>query len=330
MAALPVPVAPADLQDNGAIGGAPAALREALELAASFAKSDRAGATLRAYAADFDDFRAWCASVDAEPLPAAPAIIAAYLSTLTTRGLKASTIKRRLAAIRSAHLRAGRDNPTAHELVKAAHKGIRRSIGTRVEQKAPATAKVIGSILKRVDLGSLAGVRDRALLLVGFAGALRRSELVALRVEDVRREPGGIIVTIGKSKTDQEGAGQEIAIPSGSKLRPVDALFAWIGAAGITSGPIFRAVDQVGRVGAEALTPQTVRLLVRKYAAAAKLNPDEFAGHSLRAGFVTSALESGADVFAAADQGRWRKLETVREYDRRAKAFSKHAGKGFL
>lgn len=328
---LPVPAAgPAHLQDNAAIGGGPEALRLALSAAETFARGSKSAATARAYASDWADFSAWCAKVEVEPLEAGPAIVAAYLAALAGRGIKPGTIKRRVSAIRDAYRTRGLTPPTAHDLVKAAHTGIRRSIGTRVDQKAPATAKAIGSMLKRIPADTLAGRRDRALLLLGFAGALRRSELVGLDVEHLARQSAGVMVTIARSKTDQEGAGQTVAIPNGTKLRPVEALFAWLAAAEIRSGPIFRRIRKGDRLTADRLTDHAVALIVKRWAAAAKLDPATFAGHSLRAGFVTSALEAGADVFAAADQGRWRKLETVREYDRRAKAFTNHAGKGFL
>jgi integrase len=184
-------------------------------------------------------------------------------------------------------------------------------------------------MLKRLP-DSLTGRRDRALLLIGFAGAFRRSELVGLTVEDVDRRPEGLMIRLGATKTDQEGRGAHVPIPNGSRLRPVEALDAWLEAAGIATGPLFRAIGKGGRLSVQPLTPQSVALIVKRAAKAAKLDPKIFAGHSLRAGFVTSALETGADVLAAADQGRWRKLETVREYDRRAKAFKNHAGKGFL
>lgn len=324
-----VPAAPAEVQDNGRIT-AGRALHDALAAAYDYALAEKSDATRTAYAGDFADFSTWCGTVEQSPLPADPATVAGYLAELARRGLKASTIRRRLAAIRYAHRLKGLVLPTSDPRVQAVHQGIRRRHGTRSNQKAPATAKVIAAMLKRTPADTLAGRRDRALLLLGFAGAFRRSELVGLDVADLTYLPEGLMVRIGKSKTDQEGRGHDVPIPHGSKLRPVEALDAWRRAAGIEDGPLFRRIGKGDRLSAERLTPQSVALIVKRWAEAAKLDPDQFAGHSLRAGFVTSALESGADVFAAADQGRWRKLETVREYDRRAKAFKNHAGRGFL
>jgi site-specific recombinase XerD len=327
---LPAPVAPAEIQDPGAIGYGPAALEDALAAARQFALAEKAESTRRAYAADFRDFARWCDAVGQMALPALSPTVAAYIAQLADRKLKASTITRRLAAIRHAHKLRGHEPPTASEVVKSVSRGIRRRLGTRPDQKAPATAKAIASMIKRIPAQTLAGKRDRALLLIGFAGALRRSELVALDLDDVVRVGEGALLRIRKSKTDQEGRGAEVPIPHGSKLRPLEALDLWTTAAGITEGALFRRVRKGDRLTSERLTDRAVALIVKRWAEAARLDPAAFSGHSLRAGFVTSALEAGADVFAAADQGRWRKLETVREYDRRAKLFVKHAGKGFL
>lgn len=328
METLPVPVAPAELQDNDRLTAA-RALGDALDAARDFALASKSDATRRAYAADWRDFSGWCVDMCQQSLPAQPAILAAYLAHLAERKLAASTIRRRLAAIQYAHKAKGLTPPTADVNVQAVHAGIRRRLGTSQTQKAPATAKAIAAMLKRIP-DTLTGKRDRALILIGFAGAFRRSELVGITVEDIARQPEGILVRLGKTKTDQEGRGAVVPVPQGTRLRPVESLDGWLAASGITSGPIFRQVRKGGSVSLEPLTPQSVALIVKKLARVAKLDPALFAGHSLRAGFVTSALETGADVFAAADQGRWRKLETVREYDRRAKAFKNHAGKGFL
>ena len=304
-------------------------LLEAASSAADYARADKSAATRKAYEADLRDFAAWCERTGIGFVPATPHAVAAYLASLADAGLSASTIMRRQAAIAFAHRRLGLDTPTAAETVKQVVRGIRRTIGTAVKQKAPVTAKYLKGMLKGLP-DSMVGKRDRALLLLGFAAALRRSELVALDVANIERLPEGILVRIGRSKTDQEGAGQVIAVPRGSKLKPVEALDAWLAAAGIASGPIFRPVNKGGHVLPDRLTEQSVALVVKHRAAAAKLDPKLFSGHSLRAGFVTSALEDGADVMKVMDVTRHRSVETLKKYDRRAKAFSTHAGKGFL
>ena len=209
-------------------------------------------------------------------------------------------------------------------------RGIRHELGTAPQQKAPATAERVRAMLDAIPGDTLRGKRDRAILAFGMAGAFRRSELVALRVEDLDRVPEGVRLTIRRSKTDQLGAGQVIAILRGSKLRPVRALFEWIEAAAITAGPVFRGIDRHGRISAEPLTPQSVALIVKRAADAAGLDRDEFSGHSLRAGFLTSAADSGADALRMMEVSRHRRVETVRGYVRRANLFRGHAGAGFL
>ncbi|KAA2237691.1 site-specific integrase [Salinarimonas soli] len=318
---LPVPVS---------AGGTPTpAFTDALERAGEYARADKSDATRRAYLSDFRDFSIWCAAAGAMAFPAGIETVAAYLASLADRGLKASTITRRAAAIGYAHRIAGHEPPTNAEPVKAVLRGIRRRIGVAVERKAPATAATVTTMLKRIP-DTLTGKRDRALLLIGFAAALRRSELVELTVADLERTPDGIFVHIRRSKTDQVGEGHVVAVPRGGKLRPVQALEAWLAAAGIADGPLFRPIGKGGRVALDALTDRSVADIVKRHAAAAGLDPTMFAGHSLRAGFVTSALESGADLLKVMDVTRHREVKTLKAYDRRAKAFRNHAGKGFL
>jgi len=173
------------------------------------------------------------------------------------------------------------------------------------------------------------GLRDRALLLIGFAGAFRRSEIVALNMEDLEESELGFKVTIRHSKTDQEGAGQTIAIVRGSVACPVTALKAWLEAASSTSGPIFRSVRKDGSV-AERLPAQSVADIVKDYAERVGLDPALFAGHSMRSGFLTSAAKRGASIFKMMDQSRHRSVETLRGYVRDAEIFKEHAGAGLL
>jgi integrase len=185
-------------------------------------------------------------------------------------------------------------------------------------------------MLEHVPADTLIGKRDRALLLLGFAGAFRRSELVALTVADLIEAEGGFRVLIRRSKTDQEGQGQEIAIPAGGKLRPVEAIKTWLAAARIATGPVFRPVAKGGRVLPQPLTDRSVANIVKAYAAEAGLDPDLFSGHSLRAGFLTSAAEAGASLLKMAEVSRHASLDTLRGYVRRADLFRDHAGAAFL
>ena len=215
------------------------------------------------------------------------------------------------------------------EAVKAVLRGVRRTLGVKVDAKAPLTADLVAKALRKLP-SDLGGLRDRALLLVGFAAALRRSELVGLDIADIEKTAEGVFLHIRRSKTDQDGAGQTIAIAAGGKLGVLDALSAWLAASGIVEGPVFRGVSRHGHVGDCALTGFAVAGIVKRAALRAKLDPALFSGHSLRAGFVTSALASGADLFRVMDVTRHRRTETLRIYDRRAKAFKDHAGRKFL
>jgi site-specific recombinase XerC len=184
--------------------------------------------------------------------------------------------------------------------VKATVRGIRRTLGTAPRKKAPATAERV--IARAVGTGDgLKGLRDRALLLLGFAGAFRRSELVALDCEDIEECETGIKITIRHGKTDQEGKGATIGIVRGSIACPVAALQAWRDAAGITTGALFRSIRKGSRVGAR-LTDQSVADIVKAHAERVGLDPSLFAGHSLRADFLTSAAKRGASIFKMMDE----------------------------
>lgn len=307
----------------------PAALTDALSSAKRYARAEKSDATRRAYRSDFKLFSTWCEAHGLTTLPASIETSAMYLASLADGGLSSSTISRRSAAIAYAHKLAGCEPPTSAELLKATIRGIRREIGTAPDAKSPATAEVMAELLAQLPAG-IAGIRDRALLLVGFGGALRRSELVGLDVADLEFVREGVLVRLGKSKTDQEGAGAIVPIPNGSKLKPVIALRAWLEAGAIVDGPVFRRIRRGGHVTADRLAGAAVALIVKRNAGPAGFDLDDFAGHSLRAGFVTSALEDGADLFKVMDQTRHREVRTLRKYDRRAKAFRNHAAKGFL
>ena len=299
------------------------------DAARTFAMAEKSEATRRAYRSDFAIFTAWCGARGVASLPATPQTVQVFLASQAIGKTKASTLGRRVAAIRYAHKLAGIESPTNSELVKAELRGIRRTIGAAPEQKDPATADRVVSMVAAIP-DALAGLRDRALLLLGFAGAFRRSELVALTVADLTEAPGGMRVMIRRSKSDQEGAGQEIAIPAGGKLRAVDAVRAWLAAAGITEGPVFRSVNRGGRVLPGALTDRSVALIVKAYAERAGLDPAVYAGHSLRSGFLTSAAENGANMFKMMEVSRHKSVDTLRGYVRRADLFKDHAGAAFL
>jgi integrase len=194
---------------------------------------------------------------------------------------------------------------------------------------APATAECIIAMAPRPD-GTLVTLRDRALLLLGFAGAFRRSELVALDVADIEEVAEGLRVTIRKAKTDQEGHGAVIAIVRGEIACPVAALRAWLDAAAISDGPIFRPVRRGGHVQPARLTDRSLANIVKAHAERAGLDPALFSGHSLRAGFLTSAAKRGASLFKMMATSRHRSTDTLAGYVRDQEIFKDHAGAGLL
>jgi site-specific recombinase XerD len=306
----------------------PAGLGPDLASAIDLAQAEQAASTRKAYRTDFRLFKAWCDARGVSPLPAAATTVAAYLAA-EAKTAKPSTLGRRVAAIRYAHKLAGLPLPTDAEGVKATMRGIRRTFGSARVRKAPAVAaKMLGMVAGAPD--KLAGLRDRALLLLGFAGAFRRSELVALDVTDIQEIEAGLRVTIRHSKTDQEGQGVTIAIARGDVACPVKALREWLGAAGIEAGPLFRPINKAGRVAQARLTDRSVANIVKAYAERAGFDASMFSGHSLRSGFLTSAAAKGASIFKMMDVSRHRSVETLRGYVRDAELFKDHAGAGLL
>jgi site-specific recombinase XerD len=306
----------------------PAALGPDLAAAVDLAKAEKAVSTRKAYGTDFRIFREWCEARGVSALRAAPETVAAYLAAHASTS-KASTLGRRVAAIRYAHKLAGHAPPTDAEGVKATMRGIRRTYGSARVRKAPAVAgKMLGMVATASD--KLAGLRDRALLLVGFGGALRRSELVALDVADIEETETGLLVTIRGSKTDQERTGTTIAIARGDIACPAKALREWLDAAGIEAGPIFRPIDKAGTVRDSRLTDRSVANIVKAYAERAGFDASTFSGHSLRAGFLTSAAGKGASIFKMMDVSRHKSVDTLRGYVRDAELFKDHAGAGLL
>jgi site-specific recombinase XerD len=296
--------------------------RPSLELAqldervTDFIVASKAPATLRAYRSDWRAFTAWCAERSVEALPAAPETVARYLTDLA--GVKAiATLQRRLTSISQAHQAAGHESPTRAIVVRTTWRGIRRTFGVAPARKAPLRAADVRALVGTLDASRLGGIRDRALLVIGFAGAFRRSELVALDVADIDWTPDGLVVHILRSKTDQEGMGAAIGLPFGSDPAtcPVRTLRAWLDATGIEEGPIFRHVDRhgfmFGRMSGRAAAER-----VKRACTAAGLDANRYGGHSLRAGLITSAIEGGATEQRTMLHSRHRSVHVFRTYVR--------------
>jgi integrase len=293
------------------------------ERARAYAQAAKAPATRRAYRADWADFSAWCAGRGVAALPATPKTVGLYLAA-RAGSHRPATLARRLSAIAKAHQAQGLRSPASleHPQVGETLKGIRRVHGTAQRQKRALRTADLLQVLAHLDAGLL-GVRDRALLLVGFAGALRRAELAALTYEDLAWEPEGVVVTLRYSKTDQEGKGRKVVLPRGGHAAscPVGALKVWLTAAGITTGPLFRAVDRHGRVRPAGLHRDSVGAILKRALARAGFTAAEFGGHSLRAGFATQAASNGATVFDIMRQTGHTSVESVARYVREAQLF---------
>jgi integrase len=294
--------------------------------ARDFAAHAKAPNTLKAYRIDWAHFSEWCAVHRLECLPAAPNTVALYLSDLA-RTHKVSTLYRRLSGISQAHQAAGFPTPTTDAQVRLVFQGIRRTLGSAPDQKNAAITVEVRTMVETLSSTSLIGVRDRALLLVGFAGAFRRSELVSLDVADIAFNSDGLVVQLRRSKTDQEGEGRKVGLPFGSNplTCPVRALRAWLDVAAIASGPIFRSVDRHGNVSAQRLTDQSVALVVKRCARAAGLDWERYAGHSLRSGLATAAAMADVSERAIMAQTGHKSLPMVRRYIRDGSLFRRNA-----
>jgi integrase len=303
----------------------PATLTTLEEEAREYAKRSRAGSTVRAYRSDWKAFTRWCQEHHLVALPAEPMTVALYL-TDSARTLKTSTLRRRLSSIAVAHQTAGVSNPVEDPRVKATWAGIRRTHGTAQQGKDPVLTADLRLMVAALP-DSLLGRRDACLLLLGFASALRRSELVGLNVEDLTETNDGLVVKVRRSKTDQEGEGREIGVPFGSNPStcPVRCTRTWLEMSGIESGPLFRSVDRYGRLGDTALSDKAVALVVKRAAEAAGLDPARFAGHSLRSGMATSAARGGATEAQIMEQTGHRSLTVLRRYIRRGSLFNDNA-----
>jgi integrase len=218
------------------------------------------------------------------------------------------------------------ETPTGSAKVRLVMAGIRRTKGTAQTGKTPILVDDLRRILAGLP-GNLLGVRDRVLLLIGFCGAFRRSELVALDAADVAVTREGLVVTIRRSKTDQEGEGRKLGIPYASHLEtcPVRSLQDWLEKSGITEGPLFRPIDRFGRMASIRLSAAAVGEIVKKYAAAVGLDATEFAGHSLRSGLATSAAAAGASERSIMRQTGHRSEKMVRRYIRDGSLFRENA-----
>lgn len=300
------------------------------------AAASQAPSTVRAYAADWRDFSAWCDAMNCSPLIASPEEVAAYLVERSST-LRWSTLERRLAAI-VWYRRAGGGDLNIHDpTLNRTRQGLMRLSGTAPRQKAALTVEEVRDMVTALP-DDLSGKRDRALILTGYAGAFRRSELVAVQKEHLSFSAQGLTIIIPRAKDDPYGRGEMVGIPHGSDPAtcPVAAMKAWLMAAHIEEGAIFRGIESGGRIQAQPLTGRSVANILKRAILLAgrkagrtevdnKRRAAEVAGHSLRAGFITAAAAAGAHEWEIARQTRHKRLDTIRRYIRLGSVFRNNA-----
>ncbi len=318
----PADIAPAPSEAGTSITAAPTlAGQAALDAARALGRKAAAPATLRAYKADWTHYAAWCAENGFTPVPAEPATVGAYLASLKDSHAP-TTIRRRLSAIGKMHRFNDLPWNTAHRDIQEPLQGLLREYGRPVQKAAALTLTMLRQLVATCDV-STRGRRDRALLLIGFAGALRRSELVALRVEDVVATASGLRVRIRRGKTDRAGEGAELGLPRGrhAETCPVRAFEAWQAVAKRKAGPLFRRISTGGTIADTALHPDAVRRILGHRAGLAGVTVESFerlSAHALRVGFITEAYQKGVRDEDIMRHTRHRDLRTMRGYVQRA------------
>jgi integrase len=298
------------------------------ERAGIYAADAKAACTLAVYRGDFDRFSAWCDEKALSALPTQPMTVAMYLASLADEGLKASTIERALVGIGHAHRVARIDWRSGAPEIKNVVLGIRRRLGVAPARKAPLMDTDLRALVRHLD-GDLAGHRDRAILTLGWFGAFRRSELVGLRVDDVAFTRDGLVVRVRKSKTDPHGAREVVGVPHAAdpSVCAVRSLRTWLEAAGIVEGALFRSVRR-SVAQPRALDSSAVMRIVKAAATRAGIDPTNFAAHSLRAGFATTAASKGKSLEAIMRQTRHRSERVARGYVRPVTVFADNAASG--
>ena len=321
-------LAPRSKPPSAALGRA---LPDLAERVVETAREARAPNTQRAYASDWRQFQAWCDELGVSPLPAAPQTIALFLQHLADEGLKVSSLARKLACISSTHRQHGHPPVWTQAMVRDVMKGLRRTLGEKPTQKLAIDNRALRRLLEEVGPGPL-GVRDRAMLLLGWAAALRRSELVGLRVGDLVQRERGVYVTIRRSKTDQTGKGEAVPVFYGrsSHLCPVKAVEAWVEVLAVLGSGGPEAWLWPGTPPSKPLSVYTWVERLKRLAEKAGLDPAKVAGHSLRRGFITTAAREGKDIDAIMVTSRHRTVAIVRGYIERETLFDNAAGEGLL
>ena len=293
-------------------------------------QSSKANNTIRAYKSDFNDFGVFCAQNGFKSLPSEPKIVSLYLTHLSTKDAKISTLKRRLVSIGVIHKLKGHYLDTKHPSIIENIMGIKRRKGSIQKAKKPILINNLKLIINAIDKENnqeIKKFRDRSIILIGFSGGFRRNEIVSLDNDDLDFVSEGVKINIKRSKTDQFGEGFTKALPyfDSSQYCPVISLKKWLDISKITSGPLFRRFLKGSKLSENRLTDQTVAILIKEYLNLAGINSKDYSGHSLRSGFATSAAESGVEERNIMAMTGHKSTEMVRRYIKEANLFKNNA-----
>jgi site-specific recombinase XerD len=293
-------------------------------------KNSKANNTIRAYKSDFNDFQLFCAKNGLKSLPSEPKIVSLYLTHLSTKDVKMSTLKRRLVSIGVIHKLRGHYLDTKHPLIIENIMGIKRRKGSFQKGKKPILIndlKILINVIDKDNNEEIVKTRDRSIILIGFSGGFRRNEIVSLDFDDLDFVSEGLKINIKRSKTDQFGEGAVKGLPyfDNSQYCPVLSLKKWVEISNIESGPLFRRFSKGSKLTDNRLTDQTVALLIKKYLKLAGIESKNYSGHSLRSGFATSAAESGAEERSIMAMTGHKSTEMVRRYIKESNLFKNNA-----
>ena len=294
-------------------------------------QSSKAINTVRAYKSDFKDFALFCVQNGFKSLPSEPKVISLYLTHLSTKEVKMSTLKRRLVSIGVIHKLKGHYLDTKHPIIIENIMGIKRRKGSIQKGKKPILINNLKEITNVIDEYNkhedLKRLRDRSIILIGFSGGFRRNEIVSIDYDDLDFVNEGLKINLKRSKTDQFGEGLVKAIPyfDNTQYCPVISLKNWIKISNILSGPLFRRFSKGSKLSVNRLTDQTVALLIKKYLKLANIDSKNYSGHSLRSGFATSAAEAGAEERSIMAMTGHKSVEMVRRYIKEANLFKNNA-----
>jgi len=293
-------------------------------------QNSKANNTVRAYKSDFNDFGLFCTQNGFKSLPSEPKIVSLYLTFLSTKGVKMSTLKRRLVSIGVIHKLRGHYLDTKHPSIIENLMGIKRRKGSIQKGKKPLLINNLKQIINVIDkekTKEIKKLRDRSIILIGFSGGFRRNEIVSLDYDDLDFVQEGLKISLKRSKTDQFGEGSLKALPyfNNSQYCPVVSIRKWLEISNIKSGALFRRFSKGSKLSNNRLTDQTVALLIKDYLKIAGIENRNYSGHSLRSGFATSAAESGAEERSIMAMTGHKSTEMVRRYIKEANLFKNNA-----